>query len=120
MGFKISLVCVSHYKSCVKKIQIYLTLSQKIVLRLESVPVIPDSSSPCQVIRINLNSIVATVSGPKRPQDRVAVTEMKRDFHACLSEKVGLACTWAQGRVGGSQGSCPHGVLKFSTKRLVS
>ncbi|XP_006104566.1 iron-responsive element-binding protein 2 [Myotis lucifugus] len=42
-----------------------------------------------QVIRINLSSIVATVSGPKRPQDRVAVTEMKSDFRACLSEKVG-------------------------------
>ncbi|XP_070256724.1 iron-responsive element-binding protein 2 [Myotis yumanensis] len=50
-----------------------------------------DSGEPeySQVIRINLNSIVATVSGPKRPQDRVAVTEMKSDFRACLSEKVG-------------------------------
>lgn len=43
-----------------------------------------------QVIRINLSSIVATVSGPKRPQDRVAVTEMKEDFRACLGEKVGF------------------------------
>ncbi|CAK6442365.1 unnamed protein product [Pipistrellus nathusii] len=43
-----------------------------------------------QVIRIDLSSIVATVSGPKRPQDRVAVTEMKRDFRTCLSEKVGF------------------------------
>ncbi|XP_015421668.1 PREDICTED: iron-responsive element-binding protein 2 [Myotis davidii] len=51
-----------------------------------------DSGEPeySQVIRINLNSIVATVSGPKRPQDRVAVTEMKSDFRACLSEKVGF------------------------------
>ncbi|XP_059533963.1 iron-responsive element-binding protein 2 isoform X2 [Myotis daubentonii] len=51
-----------------------------------------DSGAPeySQVIRINLNSIVATVSGPKRPQDRVAVTEMKSDFRACLSEKVGF------------------------------
>ncbi|XP_045863366.1 iron-responsive element-binding protein 2 [Meles meles] len=43
-----------------------------------------------QVIRIHLNSIVASVSGPKRPQDRVAVTDMKRDFQACLNEKVGF------------------------------
>ncbi|XP_014401741.1 PREDICTED: iron-responsive element-binding protein 2 [Myotis brandtii] len=51
-----------------------------------------DSGEPeySQVIRIDLNSIVATVSGPKRPQDRVAVTEMKSDFRACLSEKVGF------------------------------
>uniref|UniRef100_A0A8C0L646 Iron-responsive element-binding protein 2 n=1 Tax=Canis lupus dingo TaxID=286419 RepID=A0A8C0L646_CANLU len=43
-----------------------------------------------QVIRIHLNSIVPSVSGPKRPQDRVAVTDMKRDFQACLNEKVGF------------------------------
>lgn len=40
------------------------------------------------MIQINLNSIVPSVSGPKRPQDRVAVTEMKSDFQACLNEKV--------------------------------
>ncbi|XP_054444771.1 iron-responsive element-binding protein 2 [Pteronotus mesoamericanus] len=43
-----------------------------------------------QVIQINLNSIVASVSGPKRPQDRVAVMEVKSDFRACLREKVGF------------------------------
>ncbi|XP_012867402.1 PREDICTED: iron-responsive element-binding protein 2 [Dipodomys ordii] len=50
------------------------------------------SSEPeySQVIQINLNSIVPTVSGPKRPQDRVAVTDMKSDFQACLNEKVGF------------------------------
>lgn len=40
------------------------------------------------MIQINLNSIVASVSGPKRPQDRVAITDMKSDFQACLNEKV--------------------------------
>ncbi|XP_054550698.1 iron-responsive element-binding protein 2 isoform X2 [Talpa occidentalis] len=51
-----------------------------------------DSGEPeySQVIRINLNSIVPSVSGPKRPQDRVAVTDMKTDFQACLNEKVGF------------------------------
>lgn len=69
-----------------------LILPQKVVLEVESVPASPDPPPVAllsQVIRINLNSIVATVSGPKRPQDRVAVTEMKRDFRTCLSEKVG-------------------------------
>ncbi|KAL7980380.1 hypothetical protein Chor_014709, partial [Crotalus horridus] len=43
-----------------------------------------------QIIHINLASITPYVSGPKRAQDRVAVTNMKSDFQACLSEKVGL------------------------------
>lgn len=42
------------------------------------------------MIQINLNSIVPSVSGPKRPQDRVALTDMKSDFQACLNEKVGF------------------------------
>lgn len=41
-----------------------------------------------QVIEINLSSIVPYVSGPKRPQDRVAVSCMKEDFQSCLDEKV--------------------------------
>ncbi|ROL52812.1 Iron-responsive element-binding protein 2 [Anabarilius grahami] len=43
-----------------------------------------------QVIEMNLSSIVPHVSGPKRPQDRVAVTCMKEDFINCLNEKVGF------------------------------
>lgn len=41
-----------------------------------------------QVIEINLSSMVPHVSGPKRPQDRVAVSSMKEDFQHCLDEKV--------------------------------
>lgn len=41
-----------------------------------------------QVIEINLSSMVPHVSGPKRPQDRVAVSSMKEDFQSCLDEKV--------------------------------
>lgn len=41
-----------------------------------------------QVIEINLSSMVPHVSGPKRPQDRVAVSSMKEDFQSCLNEKV--------------------------------
>uniref|UniRef100_A0A665URJ2 Iron-responsive element-binding protein 2 n=1 Tax=Echeneis naucrates TaxID=173247 RepID=A0A665URJ2_ECHNA len=43
-----------------------------------------------EVIEINLSSIVPYVSGPKRPQDRVAVCSMKEDFQSCLDEKVGF------------------------------
>ena len=41
-----------------------------------------------QVIEIQLSSFIPHVSGPKRPQDRVAVSDMKVDFHSCLKEKV--------------------------------
>ena len=44
--------------------------------------------STVQVIDINLSSIVPHVSGPKRPQDRVAVSDMKEDFQSCLDGKV--------------------------------
>nr|XP_046249812.1 iron-responsive element-binding protein 2 [Scatophagus argus] len=43
-----------------------------------------------EVIEINLSSMVPYVSGPKRPQDRVAVSSMKEDFQKCLDEKVGF------------------------------
>ncbi|KAM9352506.1 iron-responsive element-binding protein 2 [Symphorus nematophorus] len=43
-----------------------------------------------EVIEINLSSMVPYVSGPKRPQDRVAVNSMKEDFQRCLDEKVGF------------------------------
>uniref|UniRef100_A0A3Q1ATG6 aconitate hydratase n=1 Tax=Amphiprion ocellaris TaxID=80972 RepID=A0A3Q1ATG6_AMPOC len=43
-----------------------------------------------QVIEIDLSSMVPHVSGPKRPQDRVAVSSMKQDFQSCLDEKVGF------------------------------
>uniref|UniRef100_A0A669CAQ3 Iron-responsive element-binding protein 2 n=1 Tax=Oreochromis niloticus TaxID=8128 RepID=A0A669CAQ3_ORENI len=42
------------------------------------------------VIEFNLSSMVPYVSGPKRPQDRVAVSSMKEDFQSCLDEKVGF------------------------------
>ncbi|XP_034005140.1 LOW QUALITY PROTEIN: iron-responsive element-binding protein 2 [Trematomus bernacchii] len=43
-----------------------------------------------EVIEINLSAIVPCVSGPKRSQDRVAVSSMKEDFQSCLDEKVGF------------------------------
>uniref|UniRef100_A0A8C4YKX0 Iron-responsive element-binding protein 2 n=1 Tax=Gopherus evgoodei TaxID=1825980 RepID=A0A8C4YKX0_9SAUR len=43
-----------------------------------------------QIIQIDLSSITPYVSGPKRPQDRVAITNMKSDFQACLNEKIGF------------------------------
>ncbi|XP_032809459.1 cytoplasmic aconitate hydratase-like isoform X2 [Petromyzon marinus] len=47
----------------------------------------PDYS---QVVELDLASVVPSVSGPKRPQDRVAVEDMKTDFQCCLNQKVGF------------------------------
>lgn len=37
---------------------------------------------------MDLATVVTSVSGPKRPHDRVAVSEMQADFRACLKNKV--------------------------------
>lgn len=41
-----------------------------------------------QVVELDLASVVSSVSGPKRPNDRVSVNAMKADFAACLTNKV--------------------------------
>ncbi|EDV25629.1 uncharacterized protein TRIADDRAFT_63287 [Trichoplax adhaerens] len=43
-----------------------------------------------QVIELNLSDVVSCVSGPKRPHDRVSVSDMKADFQQCLDNKVGF------------------------------
>ncbi|XP_003747109.1 cytoplasmic aconitate hydratase [Galendromus occidentalis] len=43
-----------------------------------------------QVVELDLRTVVPSLSGPKRPQDRVAVSVMKRDFEECLANNVGF------------------------------
>jgi aconitate hydratase len=43
-----------------------------------------------QVVELDLGSITPSVSGPKRPHDRVPVSEMKQDFQQCLTNKIGF------------------------------
>ncbi|XP_017776859.1 PREDICTED: cytoplasmic aconitate hydratase-like [Nicrophorus vespilloides] len=43
-----------------------------------------------QSVGLDLSTVVSSVSGPKRPNDRVSVSEMKDDFNKCLSNKVGF------------------------------
>ncbi|KAG7306805.1 hypothetical protein JYU34_008248, partial [Plutella xylostella] len=43
-----------------------------------------------QVVELDLSTVVTSVSGPKRPQDRVSVVDMKQDFESCLTNKVGF------------------------------
>ncbi|CAG9768739.1 unnamed protein product [Ceutorhynchus assimilis] len=43
-----------------------------------------------QTESLDLATVVSSVSGPKRPNDRVSVVDMKKDFLSCLSNKVGF------------------------------
>ncbi|XP_032643338.1 cytoplasmic aconitate hydratase [Chelonoidis abingdonii] len=43
-----------------------------------------------QVVELDLRIVVPCCSGPKRPQDKVAVSEMKKDFETCLGAKQGF------------------------------
>lgn len=43
-----------------------------------------------QIVSLDLSTVVSSVSGPKRPNDRVSVSEMKDDFLICLTNKVSV------------------------------
>ncbi len=43
-----------------------------------------------EVHELDLASVVPSLSGPKRPHDRVSVSDMKTDFRSCLSANVGF------------------------------
>lgn len=47
-----------------------------------------------EVVTLDLNTVVSSVSGPKRPHDRVSVSDMQIDFRNCLVNKVGGSCTF--------------------------
>lgn len=41
-------------------------------------------------LELDLRSVEPSVAGPKRPHDRVAIKDMKADWHSCLNSKVGF------------------------------
>ncbi|XP_074661096.1 cytoplasmic aconitate hydratase-like isoform X2 [Tubulanus polymorphus] len=43
-----------------------------------------------EVIELDLSTVVPCCSGPKRPHDKVAVSDMKNDFSQCLNNKLGF------------------------------
>ncbi|XP_065354278.1 cytoplasmic aconitate hydratase-like [Calliphora vicina] len=53
---------------------------------------IDESQDPkfTQTITLDLATVVTSVSGPKRPHDRVSVSDMKQDFQSCLVNPVGF------------------------------
>ena len=42
------------------------------------------------VLELNLSTVEPCLSGPKRPHDKVPVSEMKKDFLACVPNKAGF------------------------------
>ncbi|KAM7449009.1 Aconitate hydratase mitochondrial [Porites harrisoni] len=43
-----------------------------------------------EIVELDLSTVTPSLSGPKRPHDRVAVSDMKQDFIDCLNNKVGF------------------------------
>lgn len=43
-----------------------------------------------EVFTLDLGTVVSSVSGPKRPHDRISLVDMKTDFKNCLTNKVGI------------------------------
>lgn len=48
----------------------------------------PDFSGA--LMELDLSTVEPCLSGPKRPHDRVALSEMKKDWQSCLTNKVGF------------------------------
>ena len=41
-----------------------------------------------EVVELDLSTVLPSMSGPKRPHDRVLVSDVKEDFTLCLNSKV--------------------------------
>lgn len=42
------------------------------------------------IMKLDLSTVVSCISGPKRPHDRVALSDVKQDFRKCLENKIGF------------------------------
>jgi aconitate hydratase len=43
-----------------------------------------------EIMHLDLGSVQPSLSGPKRPHDRVSFADMKKDFNHCLTNKTGF------------------------------
>lgn len=50
----------------------------------------PDPDFSGEIMHLDLGSVEASLSGPKRPHDRVTFANMKKDFNSCMTNKVGF------------------------------
>ncbi|GAB5365537.1 hypothetical protein AAMO2058_001066700 [Amorphochlora amoebiformis] len=51
-----------------------------------------------KILEIDLRSVVPCVSGPKRPHDRVVLSDLKKDFEACMDSDEGGFKGFARGK----------------------
>ncbi|XP_051975961.1 iron-responsive element-binding protein 2-like [Xyrauchen texanus] len=90
--FPVDDITLEHFKHtlCSKEKLVVLEDYLKAVKLFRSYDDQSEEPQYTEVIEMNLSSIVPHISGPKRPQDRVAITCVKEDFINCLNEKVGF------------------------------
>jgi aconitate hydratase len=50
----------------------------------------PDPEFSGDIMHLDLASVETSLSGPKRPHDRVTFKNMKKDFNDCMTNKVGF------------------------------
>ena len=50
----------------------------------------PDPDYSGEVMQLDLSTVQGSLSGPKRPHDRVNFTDMKSDFNKCITNPVGF------------------------------
>jgi aconitate hydratase len=43
-----------------------------------------------EIYELDLGTVMSCVSGPKRPQDKIFVTDLKEEFKTCLTNKIGI------------------------------
>ncbi|ESN91664.1 hypothetical protein HELRODRAFT_189761 [Helobdella robusta] len=58
-----------------------------IAVDYKMIQILPD---PRQIVELDLGQVVPCVSGPKRPHDKVPLSNMKFDFNQCLSNPLGF------------------------------
>ena len=60
-----------------------------------------------ELLQLDLGTVEPSMAGPKRPQDRVALPNVKRDFHRVLTADFGKSLDEMTPRVGRENGSAP-------------
>jgi len=50
----------------------------------------PDAHYSGDILELDMGNVVPSLSGPKRPHDRVNMTDMKTDFTTALTNKLGF------------------------------
>uniref|UniRef100_A0A4W6F9F2 Cytoplasmic aconitate hydratase n=1 Tax=Lates calcarifer TaxID=8187 RepID=A0A4W6F9F2_LATCA len=74
---------------CAEKLA-YITKYLKAVAMFRDYNDVSQDPDFTQIVELDLSKVVPCCSGPKRPQDRIPVSDMKNDFETCLGAKQGF------------------------------